>query len=132
MSAVHAPVPVRRPQTAGASPRPRLQVVATPEQSRTRVPFILLCVAVLVAAMLGALLLNTSMAQGEYERRALQAQLVQSVQAQQQMLSELERAASPVELARAADELGMVPATGGYLRLADGVVLGDPSPAEDE
>lgn len=127
MSAVHAPLPVRRPEAP--APRPRLRVVAAPEQPRTRVPFVLLCIAVLVAAMLGALLLNTSMAQGEYERRALQARLVQSVQAQQQMLSDLERAGSPAELARAADELGMVPATGGYLRLADGVVLGDPSPA---
>jgi len=111
------------------APRPRLHVVPAPAQARTRVPFVMLCMSVLAASLLGALLLNTSMAKGEYTRFALQTRLAQSTQAQQQMMGDLERAAAPARLAEAAQELGMLPATGGYLRLSDGAVLGNPSPA---
>ena len=128
MSAVHATA-VQRARAQTPQPRPRLRVVPAPAQARTRVPFVMLCMAVLATALLGALLLNTSMAQGAYSRLDLQARLAQSAQAQQQMAGELESAASPARLAEAARALGMLPATGGYLRLADGVVLGDPRPA---
>lgn len=138
MSAAHA-IAVRaatvraapRPAPApAAAPRPRLRVVRAPAHARTRVPFVVLCMAVLVASLLGALVLNTSMAQGEYARFALQTRLAQSAQAQQDMRSQLEHAAAPAQLAAAASSLGMVPTTtGGYLRLADGAVLGSPAPA---
>lgn len=112
------------------APRPRLRVVRPPAHARTRVPFVVLCMSILVSALLGALVLNTSMAQGEYERYALQTRLAQSAQSQQQMRSELEQIAAPGQLAAAAGALGMVPTTsGGYLRLADGAVLGNPVPA---
>lgn len=115
---------------AGAPAEPWLRVVATPAQARTRVPFVLLCMAVLAAALLGALLLNTSMAQGEYERQELQARLVEATQGEEQVLADLAHAESSDQLASAARALGMVPTTtGGYLRLADGVVLGSPAPA---
>lgn len=123
-----APRPTTAP--APAAPRPRLRVVRAPAQARTRVPFVVLCMSILVSALLGALVLNTSMAQGEYERYALQTRLAQSAQSQQQMLSELEQTAAPAQLAAAAAALGMVPtSTGGYLRLSDGAVLGNPAPA---
>lgn len=110
--------------------RARLEVVRPPAQGRTRVPFVLLCMAVLASSLLGALVLNTAMAQGEYERQDLQSRLAESVQVSQRLAGELERAASPAELSRAAGALGMVPTThGGYLRLSDGAVLGDPVPA---
>lgn len=135
MSAAQA-MPVRAPRTRTAprpvpeAPRPRLRVVRAPAQARTRVPFVLMCMGVLVTALLAALVLNTSMAQGEYERYALQTRLAQSAQAQQEMRTELELAAAPTQLASAAGALGMVPTnSGGYLRLADGVVLGNPVPA---
>ena len=134
MSAAHATAvraaPRPAPPTPAAAPRPRLRVVRAPAHARTRVPFVLLCMAVLVASLLGALVLNTSMAQGEYERSALQTRFAQSAQAQQDMRSQLEQAAAPAQLAAAASALGMVPTTtGGYLRLADGAVLGNPAPA---
>jgi len=133
MSAAHATAVRAAPRpapTPAAAPRPRLRVVRAPAHARTRVPFVLLCMAVLVASLLGALVLNTSMAQGEYERFALQTRLAQSAQAQQDMRSQLEQAAAPAQLAAAASALGMVPTTtGGYLRLADGAVLGNPAPA---
>lgn len=135
MSAVRATVPVRAPRRAPApapapAPRPRLRVVRTPAQARTRVPFVLTCIGALASALLGALLLNTSMAQGAYDRYELRTRLAQSAQAQQEMRGRLELLSSPATLATAAQALGMVPSTtGGYLRLADGVVLGSPAPA---
>jgi len=125
-----APRPTPTPTRQPVAPRPRLRVVRAPAHARTRVPFVVLCMSILVSALLGALVLNTSMAQGEYERYALQTRLAQSAQSQQQMLSELEVTAAPAQLAAAATSLGMVPTTtGGYLRLADGAVLGNPAPA---
>ena len=134
MSAVHATaVPRRAPGAPVQTPalaRPRLRVVRAPAHARTRVPFVLTCIGALAAALLGALLLNTSMAQGEYQRYELATRLAQSAQAQQEMRSELEAVSSPAALATAAQALGMVPTTsGGYLRLSDGAVLGNPVPA---
>ena len=143
MSAAQASA-VRLPRPAGGSPagapRPwpqqaapaRLRVVRAPTQARTRVPFVLTCMSALAASLLGALLLNTSMAQGEYERQGLQSRLSESTQAVQSIEGQLEAASSPANLAAAARGLGMVlvPASqGGYLRLADGAVLGNPTPA---
>ena len=101
-----------------------------PAHGRTRVPFVLLCMSILAASLLGALLLNTSMAQGEYERFALQTRLAQSAQSQQRISAQLDLAGSPSQLAAAARALGMEPSAGaGYLRLSDGAVLGNPVPA---
>jgi hypothetical protein len=119
-----------RPVPAVAPPRPRLRVVRAPAHARTRVPFVVLCMAVLAASLLGALLLNTTMATGEYERLALQSRLSTSAQSQQKVEGQLELARSPERLAAAARALGMVPAApGGYVRLTDSMVLGSPQPA---
>jgi hypothetical protein len=120
-----APQPARQP-----APRPRLRVVPAPKPARTRVPFVMTCIATLAASLLGALLLNTSMAQGEYQRYELATRLAQTAQTQQEIRGRLEELSSPQSLAAAAAALGMVPTTsGGYLRLADGAVLGNPVPA---
>ncbi|WP_182113645.1 MULTISPECIES: hypothetical protein [unclassified Actinotalea] len=125
-----APSPGRR---RAPEPAPRLRVVRAPAQARTRVPFVVLCMALLAASLLGALLLNTSMAQGEYERLALQQRLAESSREQERIATELRAAESSTQLAAAATALGMVPTThGAYLRLADGAVLGDPVPAGAE
>ena len=141
MSALHATpsaarggaVPRTAPRRAPShtpAPRPRLRVVGAPAQARTRAPFVVTCIAALASALLGALLLNTSMAQMEYQRYDLATRLSQSAQAQQEMRGRLEQMSSPDALAGAARALGMVPTTsGGYLRLSDGVVLGNPVPA---
>lgn len=128
----HADRPGRpRPSAPQPSaPQPRLRVVRAPAQARTRVPFVLTCMSLLAASLLGALVLNTSMAKGEYERFALQSRLAESARVQQQIATELRTAESSTQLAAAASALGMVPTThGAYLRLADGAVLGDPVPA---
>lgn len=125
------PPTVRPAGSPAPSPAPpRLQVVRAPAHRRTRAPFVLTCIAVLVVAMVATLLLNVAMAQGEYDRHALQTRYARSVQEQERLGAELEWAASPATLAAAATSLGMVRSTGGgFLRLADGVVLGSAVPA---
>ncbi|NCT89977.1 hypothetical protein GXB85_03275 [Cellulomonas sp. APG4] len=128
-----APLPARAPPAPGPAPaaRPRLAVVHAPRPARTRAPFVLMCMALLAASLLGALVLNTSMAQGEYDRYELQSTLARSAQQQQELTEQLDRASASPALAQRATELGMVPAgNGGYLRLSDGAVLGDPRAAE--
>jgi hypothetical protein len=136
MSVLSSSVPIGAPSVAPlperetVAPRTRLRVVRPPAPARTRTPFVVLCMGVLGTSLVGTLLLNTSMAQGEYQRIALQSRLALSVQNQERVLIEIERRSSPAEIAEAASRLGMVPASGGgYLRLSDGAVLGDPTPA---
>lgn len=127
-----APAPHARPgRPAPQAPaRPRLHVVRAPAHARTRTPFVVLCMGVLAASLLGTLLLNTAMAQGEYDRFALQTELTRAAQEEQRLAGEQARLESPAQIAEAAARKGMVPSTGGgYLRLSDGAVLGNPSPA---
>lgn len=121
-----------RPAPARATPAPpRLRPVPAPPPVRSRVPFVLLCMAVLASALLGALLLNTAMATGAYEAARLQAEIARLSEREQDLAAALERHGSPDNLARAARELGMVPAPElAFLRLSDGAVLGDPTPAK--
>lgn len=118
-----------RPRAASA-PAPRLRVVRAPEHARTRVPFILACMAVLAGALLSALLLNTSMAASAYAKYDLSNELGRLNQDQQDLTAQLDAKASPTQLAAAAAALGMVPTNGtGWLRLSDGSVQGAPEPA---
>ena len=118
-----------RPRPASA-PAPRLRVVRAPEHARTRVPFILACMAVLAGALLSALLLNTSMAASAYAKYDLSNELGRLNQDAMGLTAELDAKASPTQLAAAATALGMVPTNGtGWLRLADGSVQGAPEPA---
>jgi hypothetical protein len=118
-----------RPRAA-ASPAPRLRVVRAPEHARTRVPFILACMAVLAGALLSALLLNTSMAATAYAKYDLSNELGRLNQDEQDLTAQLDAKASATQLAGAAAALGMVPTNGtGWLRLSDGSVQGTPEPA---
>lgn len=129
MSAMPARAPQLRAPAARTSWRPRLRLVRAPAQARSRLPFLLLCVAILGGAMLGALALNTSMATTAYTISARQVELAQLSQTEQQLNTQLEQMASPTQLAAAADKIGMVPAEGlSYITLANGTITG---PAAD-
>ncbi len=132
MSAPSAARPLRagaRPAPAPA-PEPRLRLVRAPQQARARVPFVLLCMGVLGAALLSALLLTTQTAQLAFRSYDLSSELSRLQQDQKDLTARMDAASSPEQLAAAARALGMVPADGtGWIRLSDGTVSGDPQPA---
>ncbi len=77
------------------------------------------------------LILNTTLAQGAFDLQQLRAQY-DSLQVQEQaMARQVAQAQSPEALRSEAVRLGMVPVqVPVFLRLADGEVLGDPTPAK--
>lgn len=128
MSAVPVRAPRPTPRTAGTRAtawRPRLSVVPSPRPSRSLVPFLALCVAVLAASLLGALVLNTQMAAAAYVIHDRQVELNRLDEAEASLRAQVEVAGSPETLQRAAEGLGMVPAEGTrFIQLADGAILG--------
>lgn len=109
--------------------RPVLQVVRAPEPARSLVPYVLGLVAILVTAMVGALLLNTFMAQTSFAIQAKQVELQQLERHEASLRAAVDTADSPAALQQAATDLGMVPATEvGHLSLADNAIV--PTPAQ--
>lgn len=137
--AAYPPVRSRGHGSGSAAPRPRsvpaaaprIHLVRTPASSRSRVPYVLFCMAIVAAAFIGVLLLNTTMARGSYEARDLQSQIAQLAQTEQALLAELDEKSSAASLGARARALGMVQdSTPAFVRLADGAIIGDPTPAE--
>jgi hypothetical protein len=77
-----------------------------------------------VGSLGAVLLLNTSMAGGAYERRALKIEIAELNEQRALVATQLERNASPSALADQAQALGMRPASVlGFVSLADSVVI---------
>ncbi|ROS77206.1 hypothetical protein [Cellulomonas sp. PhB143] len=122
-SAAAVAAPTIHPRQAPARPAgPRLEVVRAPAASRSRVPFVVLCMSILGGALLCALLLNTSMANGSFRMLSDKVELGTVAQDTQTLQTQLEQARATLpERARA---LGMQEADQPVmLRLADGAVL---------
>ncbi|WP_265523330.1 hypothetical protein [Oerskovia flava] len=103
--------------------RPRLHAVRAPLQSPSRIPFLVACMSILAAALLGALLLNTTMAHGSYEMSTLRWEVGQVAQDTQSLATQVRQAETG--LPDRARSLGMVPSEElVMLRLSDGEVLG--------
>lgn len=118
------PRPSAQPDSTPRS-APRLRLVRPPAQARSHVPFVVVCMAVLIAALLTALLLNTRLAAGAYEQHQLDVQLAELARTEQDLSAQLDTNSSPAQLAERAAGLGMVPAgSTGWLRLSDGTVRG--------
>lgn len=109
-------VPALRPRTAAAPQRslrqrpPALVVVAPPAPRPSGLGFVLTCMAVLVAMMLGLLLLNVAISGNAFilaELSSARSVLTDDQQARQQLLA---RESAPESLAAKAQALGMVPA----------------------
>lgn len=129
MSAARAysarPEPLR--SLPGARPvpdsRPHLRAVAAPEQARSLAPFAWTCILIIIAALIAVLLLNTTMAEGAYERRDLKIEIANLHQERSRLISELEANASASRLADAATAMGMEKAqTQGFVSLKDASV----------
>ena len=115
--------PVAAPRTSEAPPR--LRLVQAPAQARSRAPFVLTCIGLLAGALLGTLLLNTAMADGSYEARALQRELAAQAEVTDTLGARLDELKSPQALALRATELGMVRVSEPpVLRLSDQTIIG--------
>lgn len=112
--------------------RPAIQVVATRSQrkSRPRVFYAIVTVGVIFGIIISNLLLSVAVASGAYEIAAMQQSNKELGRTFQTMNQDLDRLASPQNLAANAEALGMVNnSTPVYLRLSDGAILGTPEPA---
>lgn len=126
-------VPARAPR--GAAPRtvswrPRLAVVPSPAPGRALAPYLMVSVLIVVAALLGALLLNTQMAATAYEIHDRQVELARLDEGEASLRAQVEEAGAPAALQRQAEGLGMVPAEGlRFIELAEGRLLGAEPPS---
>lgn len=127
-------VRVRVPRFAEAAvERARLSVVPNRRIRAPRTPFAVLVLAVLAAGVVGLLMFNTHMQQASFRATALEQQAGGLVAQQQSLDMELERLRDPQRLAKKARALGLVaPAVPAFIRLADGAVIGTPTPARAE
>lgn len=107
-----------------------LQMVPQARSSAPRAPFVVVVVALLAAGLLGLLVLNTVLAQDAFRLHALQLQGAVLASQELTLQRQVEARQAPGDLAARATALGLV--AGGppaFLRLSDGVVLGQPGPA---
>lgn len=115
---------------AAALERARLRVVPRDRVQASRVPFVGLVSLLLVGGVVGLLMFNTSMQQASFTESALKEQATSLAARQQTLEMETDRLRDPQAVARRAQDLGMVlPAESGYIQLADGKVIGDPTPS---
>ncbi len=103
--------------------RSRLELVRAPLQARSKVPFLVLCMSVLGAALLCALLVNTTMARNSYEMSELRREVGLVAQDTQSLQAQVRENEATLDVA--ARDLGMVEAQDpAMLRLSDGAVVG--------
>lgn len=116
--------PIPHSHAPRSAPQRHLRAVAAPEQARSLVPFALLCATIVVVALAAVLMLNTAMASGAYERRALKIEIADLHGQRTALVTELERQAAPERLSEGATALGMQPAEVlGFISLGDSVVI---------
>lgn len=113
---------VQRTQLAPARPsqhtperardeRPALYIVPGQAPARTRLPFILLIVGILVTALCGTVLLNARMAHTAFEMQKAQVERNVVTDHISSVSTELQAVSSSASLTQRATELGMVPAS---------------------
>ena len=132
MSATAAAVRAVRPGARRVPERvARLRVVAAPLQAGRRLPFVALCVALLLASLIAVLVVNIALSRGAYDVHQLQQRRTALAEREQQLAERLAIDSSPARLSERARELGMIPGTSpAFIRLSDGAVLGSPAPAD--
>ncbi len=125
----------RRGLEAPVAAPQRFRVVTTRSQrkARPRVFYAVVTVSVIFGIIVAQLLLSVAVSSGAYEISGLQAQNRELDRTQQSVNQDLDRLASPQNLAANAEALGMVSNnTPVYLRLSDGAVLGSPVAAASD
>ncbi len=95
-----------------------------------RTPFAVLVLVMLATGVVGLLMFNTNMQQASFKATALQDRVSVLTAKEQALAMELDELRDPQHLAVAAKALGMVaPSQPAFVRLSDGRVLGNPTPA---
>lgn len=130
-------VPTARPganrtgAAARSASRPTLRVVQTRDaKEHSGVGFVVTCVLLLVGGLIALLLLNTERAQQSFAIDKLQAKSALMTDQQQALSAQVDDLSAPQELARRAQEMGLVTASKvKYVRKSDGKVLGESSPS---
>lgn len=124
-------LPVREiPAPSLPRPSERLRLVQAPAQTRSRAPFVLLCIGLLAAALLGTLVMNTVMNNEAYAARDIQIEIAREAEIADQLGEQIDALSSPQALAARATELGMVQSPNpGVLRLSDLMIFGGASGA---
>jgi hypothetical protein len=109
---------------------PRLRVAPPVPVSAPRAPFVAMLLVVVLAGVVGILVLNTKINENAFRLGALQQQQGSLDRKEAQLTRDLAEKESPNSLARAAKQIGMVPAERpAFLTLPDGSTLGVPRPA---
>ncbi|GAB3756023.1 hypothetical protein GCM10027591_05200 [Zhihengliuella somnathii] len=109
--------------------RTALSVVPAVTRNR-RLPFLILCVAFLIAALTSVLLLNIQVSSGQYELVKLRSAQNTLVQENEALTQEVQYLEAPQNVASKAAELGMVPAGNvAAIDLSSGEVSGVATPA---
>lgn len=112
--------------------RPKLSVVSAPLKSAPK-GFIVLCLGILIAALLGVLLTNIIISNRQYDMLELSAQRTELTQANEKLAQEVSQLSAPQNVAARAADLGMVlPAQTASIDLETGKVTGTAAPATTE
>lgn len=129
-SVLSSPRPVPPRGSRAGTARPPLAVVPTPAPRTGRASFVLVIVLVLSGGLAALLGFNTALAQGSFTASKLQKQASDLDDRTQTLSEQLAKADSPDRLARAARQIGMVPAPSvAFVQLSDGSVTGSTAPA---
>ena len=122
---------LRKPVNAAGLPlstprpvRPQLHLVPTFAKRRITWPMWLMVAAMLVAALVLPVVINTQMAVTSYEMYSMQQELNLLLDEQADLVTQAREAASPQHLAEKAGEIGLVPAGAqGYITLETGEII---------
>lgn len=119
------------PLPAEPTERRRTALSVVPAVTRNRrLPFLILCVAFLIAALTSVLLLNIQVSSGQYELVKLRSTQTTLVQENEALTQEVQYLEAPQNIASKAAELGMVPAGNvAAIDLSTGEVSGVATPA---
>jgi cell division protein FtsB len=119
-----------RPVTVRQQAQLRLVAPLAPERVG-RGAFILIVLGVVAAGLMIVLIVNTAVAQGSFELTTLKTERASLAERESTLNAQLAALSTPDSLRSKARELGMVPSRNpAFLRVSDGVVLGQPTRAK--
>jgi hypothetical protein len=134
-AAIAHALPESAPRWGRPDEKRHIEIVSTRGQrrARPRLAYSLIIIAGLFAVLASQLLLSIALADGAYQISALQTQQKELARAQGSITEQLNVLESPQNLAARAESLGLVSNNSAvYLNLANGAVMGSPTPAQAE